>query len=78
MLVLTRGPEEDICIGADVRVRVLSVHGSQVRLGVTAPAHVTIYRAELLEAVQQENAAATQMAPASLAGLRRAADIVRR
>ena len=47
MLVLTRKIGERIRIGDTVTVRVLEVRGSQVRLGVEAPAEVRIYREEI-------------------------------
>jgi carbon storage regulator len=47
MLVLTRKIGERIRIGDTVTVRVLEVRGSQVRLGVEAPADVRIYREEI-------------------------------
>jgi carbon storage regulator len=58
MLVLTRSADEEICIGGDIRVRVLSVQGGHVRLGIEAPRGVPIHRAEILAAVQRENEAA--------------------
>lgn len=58
MLVLTRQVDQDICIGGNVRVRVLSIHGGQVRLGVEAPAEVSIYRGELMDAIRRETEAA--------------------
>lgn len=47
MLVLTRGLNERIMIGDDVEVRVVRVDGDQVRLGITAPLHVLVDRAEV-------------------------------
>ena len=47
MLVLTRKIGERIRIGDTVTVRVLEVRGTQVRLGVDAPAEVRIYREEI-------------------------------
>jgi carbon storage regulator len=50
MLVLSRKLGQEIVIGGNVRVRVVSVHGNQVRLGFTAPAEVVICREELVGA----------------------------
>jgi carbon storage regulator len=47
MLVLSRKPGEEIVIGKNIRLTVLGVRGSQVRLGVTAPTDVHIRREEL-------------------------------
>lgn len=49
MLVLSRKIGEEIVIGDDVRLRVISVQGNQVRLGFIAPRSVQIHRQELLE-----------------------------
>ena len=44
MLVLTRRAQEEIRIGDQIRVAVLSVRGGQVRLGITAPHALRIER----------------------------------
>jgi carbon storage regulator len=49
MLVLSRKLGEEINIGGDIRVRVVSIHGNQVRLGFVAPLEVGIKRQELLQ-----------------------------
>lgn len=55
MLILTRKLGEMIRIGDDVTVRVIEVRGSQIRLGVEAPATVRIYREEIYEAIRRQN-----------------------
>ena len=54
MLILTRKVGEIIRIGDSVTVRVLEVRGSQVRLGVDAPAEVRIFREEVYRAAHGE------------------------
>jgi len=44
MLILTRKTGETIAIGENIRVRVLAVKGMQVRIGIEAPAEVSIHR----------------------------------
>ncbi|RKQ85485.1 carbon storage regulator CsrA [Brockia lithotrophica] len=68
MLVLARKVGEAIVLGDDVEVVVLGVEGDTVRLGIRAPRHVPVWRKELLEAVAEENRAATAD-PAELRGL---------
>jgi carbon storage regulator len=58
MLVITRRPNERICLGDDITITVLDIVGSTVRLGIEAPAEVPIYRHEIWAAVKQENQAA--------------------
>lgn len=48
MLVLTRKIGESIQIGNEVTIEVLAVHGSRVRLGITASRSIGVHRAELL------------------------------
>jgi carbon storage regulator len=49
MLVLSRRVGEEIVIAGDIRVRVVSIQGNQVRLGFVAPLEIPIKRQELLE-----------------------------
>ena len=49
MLILTRRPEESIIIDGDIKLKILSVRGNQVRIGFEAPSDVTIMREELLD-----------------------------
>lgn len=58
MLVLTRQVGETIAIGDDITVTVLSVSGTQVRLGTEAPDEVIVLREELLEEASGQDAQA--------------------
>jgi len=58
MLVLSRKVGEEIVIGDNIRVRVLSIQGNQVRLGFIAPRSVAIQREELLAAMAARPVAA--------------------
>jgi carbon storage regulator len=44
MLVITRRSHEEVLIGSDVRVRVLSIRGNRVQLGIEAPEYVRVQR----------------------------------
>ncbi len=56
MLVLARRTNEQIVINGEVFITVLGVgRGGQVRLGISAPPHVQIYRHELWLQIQAEN-----------------------
>ncbi len=48
MLVLTRKRGEEIVIDGCIRIRVLDVKGSKVRLGIDAPGSMSVLRRELL------------------------------
>jgi carbon storage regulator len=51
MLVLSRKVGQQIRIGQDVQVIVLSIKRGRVKLGVTAPSEARVHRGELLEKV---------------------------
>ncbi|MCY7916018.1 MULTISPECIES: carbon storage regulator CsrA [Bacillus] len=55
MLVLSRKINEAIQIGADIEVKVISVEGDQVKLGIDAPKHIDIHRKEIYLTIQEEN-----------------------
>jgi carbon storage regulator len=55
VLVLTRKPGQSIMIGDGVEVQVLSVAGEKVRLGITAPRDVSIFRNEVYDRIESEN-----------------------
>lgn len=55
MLVLTRKPGESILIGDGIEVQVLSVAGEKVRLGITAPRDVAIFRNEVFDRIESES-----------------------
>ena len=55
MLVLTRKPGQSIMIGDGVEVQVLSVAGEKVRLGITAPRDVSIFRNEVYDRIENES-----------------------
>jgi carbon storage regulator len=55
MLVLTRKIGEKIKIGEDIEVSVLEVTRSGVKIGISAPRQVPVFRLEVFERVQEEN-----------------------
>ena len=62
MLVLTRRKGESIILGDDVEVKILELHGSQVKIGVQAPQSLSVHRKEVYLAIQRENKAAAESA----------------
>ena len=49
MLILTRRIGESVLIGDQVKVKVLSVRGNQVRLGIDAPREIRVNRDEVVD-----------------------------
>jgi carbon storage regulator len=56
MLVLTRKTNQSIMIGDDVEVTVLAVARDKIRLGITAPREVPVFRKEVYLSIQEEGA----------------------
>jgi carbon storage regulator len=59
VLILTRKVGEAIAIGEDVKVTILGIQGKQVKLGITAPDKITVYREEIFKKIQMENVRAS-------------------
>lgn len=55
MLALSRKKGEAIIINNNVEVTILEVKGDQVKIGITAPKDVPIYRKEVYVQIQEAN-----------------------
>jgi carbon storage regulator len=61
VLVLTRRTNQSIVIGSDVTITIVEIRGEQVRLGISAPRHVSVYREEVLEQIRDQNRRAAEL-----------------
>ena len=55
MLALSRKKDEAIIINDDIEITVIEVKGDQVKLGISAPKSVPIYRKEVYAQIQVAN-----------------------
>ena len=55
MLALYRKKDEAIVINDDIEITVIEVKGDQVKLGISAPKSVPIYRKEVYAQIQNAN-----------------------
>ena len=55
MLALTRKKNEAIVINNNIEITVLEVKGEQVKIGISAPKEVPIYRKEVYLQIQESN-----------------------
>ena len=69
MLALARKINDSIIINDNIEVIVLEIRGDQVKLGITAPKSVPIYRKEIYMAIQKENQAAAKFNTDSIPSL---------
>jgi carbon storage regulator len=56
MLVLTRKTNQSIMIGDEVEVTVLAVSRDKIRLGITAPRDIPVFRKEVYLSIKGEEA----------------------
>lgn len=55
MLALSRKKNEAIVINNNIEVTILEVKGDQVKVGITAPKEVPVYRKEVYAQIQNAN-----------------------
>ncbi|MDE6905391.1 MAG: carbon storage regulator CsrA [Lachnospiraceae bacterium] len=58
MLALTRKKGESLIIDNNIEFTILEIRGDQVKIGITAPKQVPIYRKEVYVQIENENKAA--------------------
>jgi carbon storage regulator len=58
MLVLTRRSNQSIMIGEDIEVTILAVSGEKVRVGISAPDDVPVFRREVFLRIAAESSGA--------------------
>jgi len=63
MLVLSRKDGEGIRVGDEIVITIVSTSGGQVRLGIEAPAQITIHREEIYDKIVEANRQATHVPP---------------
>ena len=63
MLVLTRKTNQSIMIGDEIEVSVLAVSRDKIRLGITAPRDIPVFRKEVYLSILREKVSADGAAP---------------
>lgn len=64
MLALSRKQNEAIVLGNDIEITILEIKGEQVKIGITAPKSVPVYRKELYMQIKETNQEAIRQANA--------------
>ncbi|MDF2472543.1 MAG: hypothetical protein K0R21_325 [Anaerocolumna sp.] len=60
MLALSRKIGESIMIGNEIEISVLEIKGDQVKLGISAPKSIPVYRREIYVQIQDANKEAAE------------------
>lgn len=66
MLALTRKKGEALVINNNIEITILEIRGDQIKIGITAPKDVPIYRKEVYLQIQEENKAAISVDSAEI------------
>jgi carbon storage regulator len=59
VLILTRKTGEAIAIGEEIKITILGIQGKQVKIGISAPEKVSVFREEIFKKIQLENVKAS-------------------
>lgn len=60
MLALSRKKNESIVIDNNIEITVLDIKGDQIKLGISAPKSVPVYRKEVYVQIKDANKAASR------------------
>ncbi|HKM03217.1 MAG TPA: carbon storage regulator CsrA [Lachnospiraceae bacterium] len=55
MLALSRRKNESLIINNNIEITVLEIKGEQVKIGITAPKEIPVYRKEVYIQIQEAN-----------------------
>lgn len=55
MLALSRRKKESLIVNNNIEITVLEIKGDQVKLGISAPKDVSIYRKEIYLQIEEAN-----------------------
>lgn len=55
MLALSRKKGESLIINNNIEIIILESHGDQVKIGISAPKEIPVYRKEVYLQIQKEN-----------------------
>lgn len=58
-------------IGDNIEIKILAIEGDQIKIGIVAPKAVKVHRAEIFEAIREQNRAALNVVPSFIDQLKR-------
>ena len=71
MLILTRKSGESIIVDGRIEIKITSISDEKVKIGIDAPAEMSVYRKELYDTLEENKSATGNAAAAVLKNLSR-------
>ena len=71
MLILSRKVGQSLMLGDGVEITITEVSGDRVKIGISAPADIKVYRKEIYSTIQENQSAAVPAPSGSLRDLLR-------
>ena len=71
MLILSRKVGQSLMLGDGVEITITEVSGDRVKIGISAPADIRVYRKEIYSTIQENQSAAAPAPSGSLRDLLR-------
>jgi len=60
LLVLSRKLDQSIIVNDNIEIKVIEIKDNIVKLGITAPKNIPVFRKEVLEEIREENLKASE------------------
>ncbi|MCK4798553.1 MAG: carbon storage regulator CsrA [Spirochaetes bacterium] len=63
MLILDRKENQSIMINENIEITIVGIRGDHVKVGISAPINIKVYRKEIYEEIQAANIEAAKIKP---------------
>ena len=60
LLVLSRKLDESIIINENIEIKIVEIKDNSIKLGITAPRNIPVFRKEVMEEIREENRKASE------------------
>lgn len=69
MLILSRKLDESIIIDDHIEIKIIDIKENSVRIGISAPKNIPVFRKEVFDEIRDENRQAAAVKPEDISSL---------